>query len=64
VFDRSKYMNKDKCKACGSGSLKDDKCFIEDMKISEMNRCPLHDPDLVEELNDPEYLEYLDNKKE
>jgi len=59
MYDRSKYMNKSRCKTCESGNLEKDYCYMEDDKITGMVRCPLHDPDGIEELNDPKYLAHI-----
>ena len=57
MFKRT--FDPNRCKTCPVRT--DDTCGQEDMKISEIERCPLHDPDVVEELNNPEYQKYIDS---
>ena len=65
MYDRSKYMDKARCKKCDRRLDCDDDpvglCGPADEKISEMIRCPIHDPDAVEELNDPEYHKHIES---
>jgi len=51
-------MDIERCQRCESRC--GDECGPEDMKIEDMTRCPLHDPDIIEELNDPKYQAHLD----
>ena len=54
-------MNIKNCNGCKKNI--EGVCILEQLKITEVERCPIHDPDPVEELNDTEFSAGLDTEE-